>query len=139
MQSRKCPQCNLVNFPNAQSCKRCNADLSQSLIESVIHENESLFEEQPFKHSEAVISIPIPSPVVYSENKANVGDAISGLLWLLMIPVMAFAGLDLMAGLKSANSAPQQAAAAAMSLGYAVIPYCFARAVSECIKSFQGR
>lgn len=36
-----------------------------------------------------------------------------------------------MTGIFAANGAPQEAAAAAMGIACAVIPYCIARAVSE--------
>lgn len=42
--------------------------------------------------------------------------------------------LDYLMGLGQANSAPQQAAAAAMAMAWAVIPYCICRAIQQ-IKS----
>jgi hypothetical protein len=58
---------------------------------------------------------------------------ISAALWLFTLAGGLFGGLTLIVGLASANGAPQQAAAAGMALGYAVIPYCISRAVTEII------
>ncbi len=40
-------------------------------------------------------------------------------------------GLTVIVGISAANGAPQEAAAAAMGIAFAVIPYCLAKAVSE--------
>lgn len=47
---------------------------------------------------------------------------------MLMSVVGAFVAYT---GIAGANGAPQEAAAAAMGLAIAVIPYCFSRAISE--------
>lgn len=39
--------------------------------------------------------------------------------------------LTAIVGISAANGAPQEAAAAAMGVAFAVIPYCLAKAVSE--------
>jgi len=39
--------------------------------------------------------------------------------------------LDYLSGLGQANSAPQQAASAAMAMAWAVIPYCICRAIQQ--------
>jgi hypothetical protein len=57
-------------------------------------------------------------------------------MWIVTI-VMSFVGAFVgFYGMYAANSAPQEAAAAAMGLACAVIPYCAARGFSE-IRSFE--
>lgn len=51
--------------------------------------------------------------------------------WVLCLMFSIIAGLVLLAGLMTATSAPQQGAVAAIAVAIAVIPYCFAKAVSE--------
>lgn len=55
-------------------------------------------------------------------------------LWILTIIGSLLGGLMALIGLFAANSAPQEAAAAAMGIAFAVIPYCLARAASELSK-----
>jgi hypothetical protein len=43
----------------------------------------------------------------------------------------AIGGLTFLSGVASAQGAPQQAAAAAMGVGWAILPYCFTRGLSE--------
>ncbi len=57
------------------------------------------------------------------------------LLWVLTIIGSVIGGLIVCAGVLGASGAPQEAAAAAMGVAFAVIPYCLARAVSEIGKS----
>ncbi|MFJ7884682.1 hypothetical protein ACIQYF_14485 [Pseudomonas sp. NPDC096917] len=53
------------------------------------------------------------------------------LMWIVTI-IMSFVGAFIgFYGMYAASSAPQEAAAAAMGLACAVIPYCAARAFSE--------
>jgi hypothetical protein len=52
-------------------------------------------------------------------------------LWILSVLGALFGGFTLISGIASANGAPQEAAAAAIAAGMAVIPYCLARAASE--------
>jgi hypothetical protein len=54
-------------------------------------------------------------------------------LWVITMLGSALGGLIGLAGVITANGAPQQAAAAAIGVGCAVIPYCFARAAQEFI------
>lgn len=51
--------------------------------------------------------------------------------WGLACLSAILAGLILFFGLANAKAAPQEAAIAAISAAVAVIPYCFARAISE--------
>jgi hypothetical protein len=53
------------------------------------------------------------------------------ILWVLTIIGAAFGTLVLLSSLFSAQSAPQQAAAAAIAVALVVLPYCCARALSE--------
>jgi sugar phosphate permease len=56
-------------------------------------------------------------------------------LWVLTIIGSLIGGLVTFGGVVAATGAPQEAAAAAMGVACAVIPYCLARAVSEIGKS----
>lgn len=53
------------------------------------------------------------------------------LVWTISVLCSLFAGYMHVSGLMEANSAPQQAAVAAMAVAVAIIPYCLARGVSE--------
>ena len=56
---------------------------------------------------------------------------IRAVVWTVAIVAAVFGGFNGFMGLQFAESAPQQAAGAAMSLFYVITPYVFARAVSE--------
>lgn len=51
--------------------------------------------------------------------------------WVLVMVGALIGSLFLMSGLLFSSGAPQEAAAAAMACAFVVIPYCFARAISE--------
>ncbi len=51
--------------------------------------------------------------------------------WIVTIISSSLGGLFAFGGVAFANGAPQEAAAAAIGVACAVIPYCIARAVSE--------
>lgn len=53
------------------------------------------------------------------------------LAYIFVIIGVAIGGWELLNTLAFAESAPQQAAGAAMALAWAVLPYCFARAVEK--------
>ena len=55
-------------------------------------------------------------------------------LWILAIIGSILGGLIALIGVAAASGAPQEAAAAAMGVAFAVIPYCLARAASEVSK-----
>jgi magnesium-transporting ATPase (P-type) len=57
------------------------------------------------------------------------------ILWVLTIIGSVIGGLIVLGGVLGASGAPQEAAAAAIGVACAVIPYCLARAVSEIGKS----
>lgn len=59
------------------------------------------------------------------------GVAMQTFLWILTIIGCFIGGLVLVVGWIAATGAPQEAAAGALAVGCAVIPYCLARAVSE--------
>jgi hypothetical protein len=52
-------------------------------------------------------------------------------LWITTAICSVIGGLTAVVGISAANGAPQEAAAAAMGVAFAVIPYCLAKAVSE--------
>ena len=54
-----------------------------------------------------------------------------GIFWILTMLGAVIGAVDFINVHINAQSAPQQAAGAAMALCWVVIPYCFARAVSE--------
>jgi sugar phosphate permease len=54
-----------------------------------------------------------------------------GFFWALCLVGCLLGGLIAVVGIATANGSPQQAAAAAMGVSAAVIPYCLARAMSE--------
>jgi hypothetical protein len=53
------------------------------------------------------------------------------LLWILVLLGSVVGGFILIGGFTSANSAPQEAAAAGLALACAVIPYCLVRSIQE--------
>lgn len=52
-------------------------------------------------------------------------------LWILTAIGSVLGGLVGLVGVTAARGAPQEAAAAAIGIAFAVIPYCLARAASE--------
>jgi len=52
-------------------------------------------------------------------------------LWVLTAIGSVLGGLVVLIGVTAAKGAPQEAAAAAIGIAFAVIPYCLARAASE--------
>jgi len=52
-------------------------------------------------------------------------------MWVVTIIMSLIGGLIGFSGMQAATSAPQEAAAAAMGLAWAVIPYCIAKAFTE--------
>ena len=52
-------------------------------------------------------------------------------LWVLTMIGSVLGGLVVLCGVIGANGAPQDAAAAAVGIAMAAIPYCLARAASE--------
>lgn len=58
----------------------------------------------------------------------GLGSLVSTILWLVTFLSALGAGCGVMFEMSGAGSAPQQAAAAAMFVSYAVVPYVIARA-----------
>jgi len=56
------------------------------------------------------------------------------ILWAFVIIGSIFGGLTAFIGVVASSGAPQEAAAAAMGMAFAVIPYCLAKAYSEIKK-----
>lgn len=56
------------------------------------------------------------------------------IFWILTILGTILGGAIALLGVMNAKGAPQEAAAAAVGVACAVIPYCLARAVSEITK-----
>lgn len=57
------------------------------------------------------------------------------LVWILVALASVIAAGILGLTFLGANGAPQQAAGAAVALGVVIIPYCFARALTEIVRS----
>lgn len=58
--------------------------------------------------------------------------------WYLTIAGSVLGAFVVITGVASASGAPQEAAAAAIGLSLAVIPYCLARAASEINQASRG-
>lgn len=56
-------------------------------------------------------------------------------LYILVLAGCAIGGFQFLLALAAAESAPQQAAGAAMALGWAVLPYVFVRAIDRMVAS----
>lgn len=59
------------------------------------------------------------------------GGGFLKLCWIVTLIATALAAWQLVADLSRANEAPQQAAAAAIALSFAIIPYIFTRCVEK--------
>ena len=53
------------------------------------------------------------------------------ILWVITAVGAVLGALTVVGGVMAANGAPQEAAAAAVGVAFAVIPYCLAKSVSE--------
>lgn len=73
------------------------------------------------------------TPISQSLSIHPAAKGLAALLWLLSIIGGVYGGLSLILWLETADNAIKQAAAAGMAVGYAVIPYCISRAVTELI------
>ncbi len=61
------------------------------------------------------------------------------IVWIISLVGSGIGFLMLFATLSSSNGAPQEAAGAAISVAFAVIPYCIARAISEMQTKESGK
>jgi hypothetical protein len=81
---------------------------------------------------------PISSPPVFDLNTSGLTLALDFSVrkchWLVSILAILFAAFSGFESLREAQSAPQQAADAAITLMIAVVPYLFARTVDEFVK-----
>jgi|GEM_PF-4946742 len=59
-------------------------------------------------------------------------------LWVGVCGAVCISGLILLGGMTSANGAPQEAVVICLALAVAVIPYIFARAITEIAKMNDG-
>jgi hypothetical protein len=66
-------------------------------------------------------------PVVLSQQE----NIVRTFVWVVTLLGSVLGAFVAVTGIAGANGSPQQSAAAAIGLAFAVIPYCFARAVSE--------
>lgn len=66
-----------------------------------------------------------------SGNQCSKGIKLAKLMWVITIIMSIIGAVVSFGGMMMAKSAPQEAAAAAMGLSCAVIPYCIARAFTE--------
>lgn len=56
-------------------------------------------------------------------------------VWVIALMFGVFGMIEAVMGISASQSAPQQAAGAAMGLAYAAIPYCIARAITEIVRT----
>jgi hypothetical protein len=59
------------------------------------------------------------------------------ILWIISVLSSVYGAIEFIISMSAAQSAPQQAAGAAMCLCYVIIPYCIARAVSSIQRDAQ--
>ena len=100
----RCPSCRLENPPSAKRC-----DCGHNFGEPV-------------------------SPSRKGRAESAIGQGFARLVWALAALGSVVGGINLALDWSSANGAPQQAVIAAAGLAWAVIPYCFARAITGVIK-----
>ena len=66
--------------------------------------------------------------------ESELGKGLARLVWALAALGSVVGGVEFVLDWSSATGAPQQAVIGATALAWAVIPYCFARAVTGVIK-----
>jgi magnesium-transporting ATPase (P-type) len=101
----RCPSCRLENPP---SSKRCDCG--------------HIFGE------------PVSRAGREARAESELGRGLSRLVWALAALGSVVGGVECALDWSSATGAPQQAVIAAVALAWAVIPYCFARAITGVIK-----
>jgi hypothetical protein len=100
-----CPACRLENTPSA---KRCDCG--------------HIFGE------------PVSSSGRVGRAESQLGQRLARLAWALAALGSVVGGVEFALDWSSANGAPQQGVIAATALVWALLPYCFARAVTGVIK-----
>lgn len=99
----QCPKCATKNFYKAKSCVYCNLEFIT------------------------------PKSPKTTQNGGSAMKVIAILLWLGTIGGVFLGTFILVTGLVSATGAPQEAVVCCLALACAILPYCFARAVTEII------
>jgi hypothetical protein len=66
--------------------------------------------------------------------ESELGTGLARLVWAVAAMCSVVGGVEFVLDWSSATGAPQQAVIAAVALVWAVIPYCFARAVTGVVK-----
>lgn len=99
----RCPSCRLENPPSAQRCD-CGHNFGDPI-----------------------------SPLRKGRAESVTGQGFLRLVWVLAALGSVVGGLNVALDWSAANGAPQQAVIAAAGLAWAVIPYCFARAITGVI------
>ncbi len=56
------------------------------------------------------------------------------LAWIICVGGVVVGGIILLTGFATAGSAPQEAVVAALACACAILPYCFARGITEIVK-----
>ena len=75
------------------------------------------------------------SPAVRGQRtESELGKGLARLVWALAALGSVVGGVECALDWSSATGAPQQTVIAAVALAWAVIPYCFARAITGVIK-----
>lgn len=117
---KKCIKCghvaDLESYSAASSCPACGAVYAKV-------EAQASLERVRAQRQPAIAEPSTPTPAKKSLTEI--------LAWAFSALASVYASSVLIGGLEEAQSAPQQAALAAMSGAIAVIPYCFARAISS--------
>jgi hypothetical protein len=114
--ARYCPKCGAQFGTEDETCPRCSFDPNET-------------------DSERTTSTPTAeiTPTEGGSKKAGTSgkSPLVTLFWLIALAGALVGGGVAIAGINSAHSAPQEAAAAGMAVAVAVIPYVLARAVQE--------
>lgn len=101
-----CADCGFCNLGTFQFCSRCQA-------------------LRKYPAGPATISEPMEVHVI------NRSGIFSKICWVVTMLGCLLGGVVIVVGFAYAQSAPQEAVVITLGLACAVIPYCFARAVSE--------
>lgn len=62
-------------------------------------------------------------------------SVILSILWTISLLGAIAGGFVLVTGMQAASSAPQEAVVCALACALAILPYCFARAVTEIVQA----
>jgi len=72
-----------------------------------------------------------PTTTAVGTIASTAGRIIRIICWLMVIGGVGGGGLILVTGMTAARSAPQEAVVVSLALACAILPYCFARAITE--------